>query len=353
MGYLPWLAGWLVFGVLLNTPCAADTNLAAPPTNIATQAMAMPSTPSYPAPPPVAAAELAARPPAYFALCAIVKDQNADLREWVHYYHWLGAGAIYIYDHGSSTPIQEDLQDWIAAGVVHYSRLVFVNLPQARRQFYLTAQAAAYTKGLSAARARGHQWLAFFDADEFLVNLGRERQDVPSLLRQYEAYGALVVNWRVFGSGGHQTRPKGVSTLEAYTSCVPDGHPANAGNHNSHVKSIVNVPHTVAAGSNPHIFTYAPGFYAVNQQRQRRDGPFSKPDLASTLVLHHYCLRSREEFARKARRGSATGNSKGALYWRNVEGLAVATCLEGVAVGQECCSHAKPGGTGVRQTTER
>jgi hypothetical protein len=36
-------------------------------------------------------------PPSYFAICTVVKDQHADLREWLYYHHWLGAETIYLY----------------------------------------------------------------------------------------------------------------------------------------------------------------------------------------------------------------------------------------------------------------
>jgi hypothetical protein len=56
--------------------------------------------PSFAAPPFTAVTH--GQAPAYFAVCTSVKNVNADIREWVHYYHWLGATAIYIYDHGST-----------------------------------------------------------------------------------------------------------------------------------------------------------------------------------------------------------------------------------------------------------
>ena len=48
----------------------------------------------------------------------------------------------------------------------------------------------------SAATAPG---AAFIDVDEFLVIMD-DSPDLPSLLRDYEGYGGLAVNWRMFGS---------------------------------------------------------------------------------------------------------------------------------------------------------
>ena len=50
-----------------------------------------------------------------------------------------------------------------------------------------------------------HQWMAFIDSDEFLVFMNPENDtaadNLPALLREYEAFGGLAVNWRTFGSG--------------------------------------------------------------------------------------------------------------------------------------------------------
>lgn len=51
----------------------------------------------------------------------------------------------------------------------------------------------------------------FIDADEFLVLTGPDK-DIPALLRRmesFEAFGALVAHWVMFGSSNHTARPEG------------------------------------------------------------------------------------------------------------------------------------------------
>lgn len=43
--------------------------------------------------------------------------------------------------------------------------------------------------------------MAFIDVDEFLM-LRDGTPDMPALLRDYEQYGGLAVNWIMFGSSG-------------------------------------------------------------------------------------------------------------------------------------------------------
>lgn len=47
-------------------------------------------------------------PDGYVAICAIVKNQHRDIREWLEYHRWLGVGKVYVYDN-NSTVRPEDL----------------------------------------------------------------------------------------------------------------------------------------------------------------------------------------------------------------------------------------------------
>jgi hypothetical protein len=41
-------------------------------------------------------------PDGFVAICAIVKNQHSDLREWLEYHKWLGVGKVYVYDNNST-----------------------------------------------------------------------------------------------------------------------------------------------------------------------------------------------------------------------------------------------------------
>jgi hypothetical protein len=49
---------------------------------------------------------------------------------------------------------------------------------------------------------------------------------------------------------------------------------------------------------------YKPGFFSVNTQKERKDGPFSDPPTFTRLALHHYAVKSEEEYMNKRARGS-------------------------------------------------
>jgi hypothetical protein len=83
---------------------------------------------------------------------------------------------------------------------------------------------------------RRHRWIAFLDADEFLVlhpsaasatsDARRTRRNHLGLfMADYEQdkLGALGVNWVLFGSSGLERRPE-QGPLAAYTKCIPRAH---------------------------------------------------------------------------------------------------------------------------------
>jgi hypothetical protein len=103
-----------------------------------------------------------------------------------------GANAIYIYDHGSRKPMYYDLEDWIMAGVVQYSYFKFKNHERYRRgPFAKTAQGAGFQDCFQRAAGK-HQWLAFFDIDEFLVRCAARLLGAASC----PSFFPETVNWR-------------------------------------------------------------------------------------------------------------------------------------------------------------
>jgi hypothetical protein len=92
-------------------------------------------------------------------------------------------------------------------------------------------------------------------------------------------------------------------------------------------------------GPTPHNVRYKPGFFSVNTLKERKDGPFSEPPTFTRLALHHYSVKSEEEYMNKRARGSGTGNMKGLRYWNIVHTVSDATCLDAVQLGRVCCSY--------------
>ena len=54
-----------------------------------------------------------AHPSEYLAMCLAVKDQHADIREWLEHHLRLGVGKFYIYDNNSSRPMLPEFFDLV------------------------------------------------------------------------------------------------------------------------------------------------------------------------------------------------------------------------------------------------
>jgi len=257
--------------------------------------------------------------PQYFAMCLAIKNQHGDIREWVAHHKAVGAGTIYVYDMLSEPPLNETLQDHIDYGFVKYIR----HTPDFGDHNHRKYPQLTVYKQCHEDYGKSHQFLAYLDADEFLVMEGGT-PSVPALLRRmmaFEPFGGLVVNWRVFGSSGHITRPE-EGVLRGYSKCM-----SLQNEQTIHVKTIANTEW----GRNPdgpHHWSYKPGFYAVNEHFQRVDGYWNHNVSLDKIAIHHYVLKSLEEYMQKAIRGSAMGNRRPLSYFYETDIMSNYTCTQ-------------------------
>ena len=137
------------------------------------------------------------------------------------------------------------------------------------------------------------------DVDEFIVPEAKNTS-IPDVLKNYEQYGGLALNWLRFGTSGFNRRPPG-GVLESYTKC----------SLNNHVKTIANLAYTVGPQPNTHSFIYSAGTgssgkqvqpYAVNVHGKKVERWLSDPPTSGVMVVRHYMMKSREDFEKKLRR---------------------------------------------------
>ncbi|MBD5538512.1 MAG: glycosyltransferase family 92 protein [Desulfovibrio sp.] len=223
----------------------------------------------------------------YAALCAIVKDENRDLREWLAYHLAIGFEHVLLYDNNSRIPLRTELADLVAAGLV-----TVVDWPLTQAQ-----QLSAYHHAL---RERGSatNWLAFIDADEFLLPL--QHDDIRDFLDEYADCGGVGANWSLFGSGGHVSRPGG-TILANYTQSL---------GLDPHIKSIVR-PACVARPVSAHHFAFRPGSCCVNEDKVPVRDFMSYP-LGEKIRINHYYYKSQQDFQDKIDRGLVTQMKSGA-----------------------------------------
>lgn len=218
----------------------------------------------------------------YLSIGCIVKDEDEYLEEWINYHLKIGVQHFFIYDNQSTKPVKQLVKE------LNLSQYVTV-VPIAGE----VKQLVAYTNCIKRFRIIS-RWIAFIDVDEFIVPKSTHG-NLPALLKDYEAYGGLAINWQMFGSAGHVNRT-GKPIVESFLQrAEKDFH------INRHVKTIVQ-PARVKSVHDPHSFIYRAPYYAVNENFNRVADAFSDPSVEKIQINHYYC-KSFDQFQDKMKRG--------------------------------------------------
>ncbi|KAF5873235.1 putative glycosyl family 2 protein [Botrytis fragariae] len=248
----------------------------------------------------------------YVSVCMAVKDQQQDLPEFfIHHYYHLGIKRFYIMDDGSDPPLSE-MED---LGIPR-EHVTFQYFNKSEHTYYM--QEHVYKLCVEKYRSN-HTWMAFIDADEYLEMTGKE--NLNEFLESYEEdehVGAVYVSWMTHSSAGLLSRPK--SVRQAYIDCVWDGE-----GHNVLGKTIAKL--SLYAGPNTvHQVRCKDGAIVVDENGIKAPVRRYSPT-RDRIALHHYALKSREEYQEKVDRGNAMSTPKNWGFWDSVEGMAGIECL--------------------------
>ena len=245
------------------------------------------------------------------AACVVLRDE-LDVPEWLAYHRRLGIGAFYIYDHNGTVPLTDAAPyASLAAGDVRYNYF--------NQYLGESPQLAVYNECREQFFGQ-HRWMTFIDPDEFIV-LQQPEITLPKFLAGYEDFGALVVNWRLFGSSNHSRRPTG-RVVDNYIHCYPRDH-----SNSIHVKVIANTRFTTRIDS-PHSAEYVQGKFAVTESHQPHGRPETPLISMNEIALYHYVVKSQEDFDRKRARGAVHGvaNIRPENFLQEVDSEAVDLC---------------------------
>jgi hypothetical protein len=224
---------------------------------------------------------------AYLSICTIYRDEAPYLREWIEFHRLVGVERFFLYDHDSIDDHLSVLEPYIAEGIVTRHEWPFPR-----------GQSEAFERCVEE-HGNDSRWIAFTDVDEFLFS--PTLRPVSELLVDYEQWPGIGVNWAVFGTSGHRTRPAGL-VIENYVHRTEDPR------SNSHIKSIVD-PSRVASSPSAHFFKYRDGLAVDENKRPLEESPFSEQVSFERLRINHYYTKSEEEAAKKFS-GSTTDPSR-------------------------------------------
>ncbi|MCF3098649.1 glycosyltransferase [Aeromonas australiensis] len=234
-------------------------------------------------------------------IAAIFKNEHPYIIEWLAFHRLMGFERFYIADNDSDDGSAELLSALHEAGLI------------TRVRFTTPAGGAPQLPAYNLLLAKfGNQvdWLAFIDADEFIVPTpGETVRERLSTLSDDARIGAIGMNWAVFGSSGqHKAGPDLVTERFSHRAFQHQG-------VNRHIKTMVR-PGSCQRMSNPHKAELSTGGYvypngkAMAFDRKHPEG-MSEQVCWEGLRVNHYVIKSYEEFkTRKQPRGRATTSSQ-------------------------------------------
>lgn len=228
-------------------------------------------------------------------ICAILRNEARYLREWISFHSLQGVSQFRLYDNASSDRSRAVLRSAQNCNltVIDWSYLD-EGFDDLQRRAYL--HGALNLAGIV-------DFVAFIDADEFLF--ARSNRGLPEALGGFDAgVGAVAVNQRIFGSAGLRRRRNEYVTARFLKSTTLDDPECRW------VKTIAR-PECVDSFDTVHTVRLKSGRYVLG------DGsPFAPevvhPGCAARIpppqevALHHYILKSKQEYETKRIKWSVT-----------------------------------------------
>ena len=132
------------------------------------------------------------------ACAAIFQDEARFLKEWIEFHKTIGVKHFYLYNNLSNDDYFSVLAPYVASKEVELIEWPF---PSNTIEEWNPIQCRAYMDAITRSLGKA-KWVAFIDTDEFIVL--KKGQNLAHLLKNYEDYGALSLNWQIFGHSNVQ-----------------------------------------------------------------------------------------------------------------------------------------------------
>jgi len=239
----------------------------------------------------------------YLSACAIFRNEARFLKEWIEFHRVQGVQHFYLLNNLSNDDYQTVLQPYIDAKIVE---LQDWNYETTNPGKWPSIQCSAYYSIIKMAKKKS-KWLAILDTDEFLYPVNGE--GLKQFLKDFEKYGAVAVNWQMFGTGGVQHIPDDSLLIETLNFKAPNNFSGN-----NYVKCIVQ-PACVETCLNAHYCVLKSGFKQVNENKEAFVGPVTPYVSVDKIRINHYWSRDEDFFyhVKIARRNKWGESANGCL----------------------------------------
>ena len=229
------------------------------------------------------------------AICAIVRNENRYLKEWVEHHLKLGVKKIFICDNshdGDERPYKV-LNDYLKTDAVEI-------IDYTNQGGSFNVQDKAYMDCYQAHRGE-YAWIGFIDIDEMIVIQGRQK--LPTILNKLQA-DVVVMSWQMMTDNGlthYEDKPVFKRfTQQAKGNRYPNG--------TELVKPFVRGGiGGLVFERQPHCPT-KPKMKVVNVKGEEVSQYPPIPPTYEVAWINHYHTKTAEEFVEKCRRGFPNGD---------------------------------------------
>jgi len=232
----------------------------------------------------------------YLTVGSCLKDEETYILDFIKYHRHIGVERFVFFDRKF---------DNLNKLVGHMDDVEIIHFPEMDGNTHQEAwgKLIAYNQGKT-------KWLALIDADQCLVPA--KANDVKDVLKDYEQFASLQINWKAFGSSFHEARLPG-SVYERFLLT------ADADSQYNYPTQFICQPDRVlpVKVKEPHYPLLPDGEISVNTDKQKitenktvamnPNTPlsFNIPALHDILYVNHYTNKSKEEWLIKNNKGRA------------------------------------------------
>lgn len=235
----------------------------------------------------------------YLTIGTLWKNENDYALDFIRYHRVVGVEHFVIFNNANEgdNSLEELLKNETDVEIIRF-------IPDARQLHQVAwGELIRYNQGKT-------KWLALIDADQALVPV--QTDDVREVLKHYEEFASLQLNWKAFGSGYHEKKEPGSVYERFLMTCQDDN------DYNFHCQFICQPDRTLPIKTaEPHYPHLSDNEIMVNTNKEQIDAnkqvslnpgtplSFNVPPLHDIMWVAHYTNKSREEWQIKNSRGRA------------------------------------------------
>lgn len=212
------------------------------------------------------------------SICAIIKNEQRFLKEWIEWHLNIGFDAIHLFEDKDSISHEFICNEYDNVFLRRYENDIEV-------QKILNSNGSSVSQ-LSLYNWFGdtyksiYDWVAFIDIDEFITFA--DNYDLKQLCNEFEPHSCVLLSWKIMGASGHIKRPT-CGVVEAYTQ---EEKPIKR-DTNYLFKSMCNLNRWKGMSSSLHV---ANGFVNTNHNTNKNERYYNK------AWINHYFSKSWEDW---------------------------------------------------------